>query len=627
MREIYHSCQGESHKATDKPCQDCSYASVLGGISIAIVCDGHGGERYFRSDTGSRYAVEVTYECVCQFIRDVDKNLFWGVPFTQKSAISTDIINNDYKKDNDVDKAMKQLFSSIIYNWQKRILGHASSTPLSEAERSKLKQEYIADFENGKNLEKTYGCTLMCVAMTSDFWFGFHIGDGKCIAFDKEGNNYEPIPWDENCFLNKTTSLCDSKAIEKFRFCYDGTGNAPIAVFLGSDGIDDSFGDLRNMTNFYIQILKMICRESADAAQRSLREELPILSKRGSQDDMSIACLFDEEKVKLAERLLIKWQRNNVKELILALNQKIDDCWAKYQSFKKKLVKDRNDLINIDYAIKDITKAFKAKREAVNKYNVFSQELEPKNYIPYSDGIVESMYSFIGEEEPIENKTVDIPFTVKVGTPEEEQPVTEATPTYAQPQFLTSSTDSEKIEKTEDELAAADNVEAPEETDSAEVSATEENVVSSNDIQNTDSLSYNNVTNEAQIQQDVPASSEGVEAPNTDEDEQIAQPLQETANVAPEEDNVEPEVAYNEVEVLSAEKESLSADVPDAERASEETAISQIEPDTAEAEIKSEVIEPEDVQSVSEYEVGIFKDDTDISETQVESASDTTEVK
>lgn len=71
----------------------------------------------------------------------------------------------------------------------------------------------------------------MCYVATKSYWFAFHIGDGKCIAYDIEGNWYEPIPWDDRCFLNKTTSLCDSIALDEFRYCYSGTGQLPIAIF------------------------------------------------------------------------------------------------------------------------------------------------------------------------------------------------------------------------------------------------------------------------------------------------------------------------------------------------------------------------------------------------------------
>lgn len=80
---IYFSCQGESHKATDKPCQDFSLSyATSSGIAVAIVCDGHGGERYFRSQYGAKFAAKVTDEAVWRFVQDIDGDLFKGKQYT-----------------------------------------------------------------------------------------------------------------------------------------------------------------------------------------------------------------------------------------------------------------------------------------------------------------------------------------------------------------------------------------------------------------------------------------------------------------------------------------------------------------------------------------------------------------
>ena len=174
--------------------------------------------------------------------------------------------------------------------------------------KGSLEERWIKEFDSKDNLEKVYGCTLLVCAYTPWFWFAFQIGDGKCFACDENGIWSEPIPWDERCFLNKTTSICDSSAIDEFRYCYDGTGNFPIAVILGSDGIDDSFGAEENQANFYVQILKSIAKSGIEATLSEIESTLPQLSKIGSQDDMSIAMVFDAEKVSMAVPKLIEWQ-------------------------------------------------------------------------------------------------------------------------------------------------------------------------------------------------------------------------------------------------------------------------------------------------------------------------------
>lgn len=387
MKDLHHSCQGESHILSNKVCQDSSYSSTSNTMSIAIVCDGHGGERYFRSDVGSRFAVDATKECVQAFVSEIDVNLFKDKQFTQKKALSSEASSNIYTKDTNVDKALRQLFSSIIYSWREKITQHSLNNPLSEKERLSVKPDFLSEFEQGIGIEKTYGCTLMCYVYTNLFWFAFHIGDGKCIAFDNNGTWFEPIPWDEKCFLNKTTSLCDSSAIDEFRYCYCGDGNKPLAVFLGSDGIDDSFGETENMVNFYIQVLKLINKEGLEIAVANIHETLPQLSKIGSKDDMSIACIFDEESLQKKIKHLIGWQRRNIENQLFEINNRILKYKDEIARLSKCDLRNQKQMIDFQYAKKDLSKAFELKHSLASKWNRFSEEIEGESYMPYKDEI------------------------------------------------------------------------------------------------------------------------------------------------------------------------------------------------------------------------------------------------
>jgi hypothetical protein len=95
----------------------------------------------------------------------------------------------------------------------------------------------------------------MAACVHPDGWFAFQIGDGKCVTIHPTPsytnlNNptpsyttltSEPIPTDDRCFLNTTTSLCDPDATTEFRFCGGNAETTPVAIFLGTDGIDDAF--------------------------------------------------------------------------------------------------------------------------------------------------------------------------------------------------------------------------------------------------------------------------------------------------------------------------------------------------------------------------------------------------
>lgn len=95
-------------------CQDASYSATDTTMSIAIVCDGHGGARYFRSDVGAKFAVDATKECVDEFVSEIGKGIFVGKSFTQKKSVSSEAQSNILSKDTTTDKALRQLFSSII---------------------------------------------------------------------------------------------------------------------------------------------------------------------------------------------------------------------------------------------------------------------------------------------------------------------------------------------------------------------------------------------------------------------------------------------------------------------------------------------------------------------------------
>lgn len=257
---------GASHVAIDKPCQDFSLCKDAGGYSIAIVCDGHGGDKYFRSDKGSEFAAEAAMEMLEAFIKQT--NCLKNMP--------------------DARNWKQQLAGSIVVRWNEKLEKYTEDNAFTEEELSVLK-DGDKDKIAAKEWRFVYGTTLICVVRTRNCLLGLHIGDGKCVAVDAKGNTFEPIPWDDNCFLNQTTSLCDSDAVNKFRFCFlrgDWYG-LPQAVFVGSDGIDDSYPG-ESLNKFYTALLNDFNTDRTMALQH-LHEYLPVISQNGSKDDVSVA--------------------------------------------------------------------------------------------------------------------------------------------------------------------------------------------------------------------------------------------------------------------------------------------------------------------------------------------------
>lgn len=296
MECLHCSCRGASHLEREQECQDYSDALILNdGLCVAAVADGHGGSSYFRSAVGARLAVETTIEAARQFV-DSSGSLLKDKPFTQMPALID--LPSDFSYTDD-DLLLRQLFSSIIAKWNEAILFHCEENGATEWEKEHVREDLLHQLSDRRSLEVIYGCTLIAYIQTPDYWIAFQIGDGKLLTYKLDGREdgelwQQPVPWDERCFLNTTTSLCDVDAINEFRYCYEGDGNYPSAVFMGSDGLDNTFGDGAHLEKFYGDILSLINESSEEEAQRQLMEVLPEYSRRGSKDDMSVACMVND---------------------------------------------------------------------------------------------------------------------------------------------------------------------------------------------------------------------------------------------------------------------------------------------------------------------------------------------
>ena len=331
MKCFNHSCQGESHKASDKECQDYSltWQNEDKSITIAVVCDGHGGDSYFRSATGAKLAATITVEQLRQFLTDVDTSRFAELPFTATGTQETQ------ESESELDDVMRRLFRSIYSRWRNAIT-EDGNRELTEWEREHVEQKYIDLLGDEDRIVKAYGCTLMAYVCTNDYWFAFHLGDGKLVMLNDQFEFSQPVPWDEKCFLNKTTSLCGKEPVKDFRFCIQGDGSFPIAVFLGSDGLDDTYGDGDKLNSFYGSIVKELASKGQEDVVNMLKEDLPKISKMGSQDDMSVAVVFDEAKIAEAAFSINEYQKNLVKKEICELQEKTEQ--------KKALIEEIQEL-------------------------------------------------------------------------------------------------------------------------------------------------------------------------------------------------------------------------------------------------------------------------------------------
>jgi len=256
--------QGESHKEKDIPVQDAAVFSLSksGKSGIAVVADGHGGEKYFRSAKGSELAVSIAKQTITSFELQV-------------------------RSEKTIAPSLKHLASNIIYQWREKVLEDIQKLPFNDGE-IKLCTEKNIDTTNEDDLVSIYGTTLIAAFVTETCWFAVQIGDGVCVSITGDGKAETAIPADERLAFGKTTSLCNTDAIDSFR--YNFKKEKVLGITVATDGVADSF-----IPEKYLDFNKNLMEDFllTEHAQRNLDTFLPELSRKGSRDDVAIAGLFN----------------------------------------------------------------------------------------------------------------------------------------------------------------------------------------------------------------------------------------------------------------------------------------------------------------------------------------------
>lgn len=272
---------GYNHTRINKVCEDASDFYDDEKMHICVVADGHGSDNYPRTEFGSKFAVDAAIKNVIEFVNTAEK-----------SQVINDAENNFER--------MNQLAKSILRSWYESVEEDYNKKPFTEKELEKVsdkyKNRYLSENIEERKVEKAYGCTLIIYVITDDYSFGMQIGDGKCVLIDENGQFLEPIPWDDDCQLNVTTSICDDDAIDEFRFYI--SDKMPTAVFIGSDGIDDSYANEEELYALYRSILKIFIEHGDEVGKSEIREYLPVLTKRGSGDDVSMGLIINQKRAK-----------------------------------------------------------------------------------------------------------------------------------------------------------------------------------------------------------------------------------------------------------------------------------------------------------------------------------------
>lgn len=402
LYDFAFSEQGYNHIKSDKVCQDSSghYSDDL--MAVIVVADGHGGDNYPRSDRGSKFAVEATIAAVREFVKTVEEN-------------AIDISD-------DSDCYLEQLAKNILANWYAAVDLDLEMYPFLEEELLLVDEKYKNRYMSGEKQEKAYGTTLIAACHTKDYWFGLQIGDGKCVCIAKDSSMFEPIPWDDDCKANITTSICDSEAIDEFRYSF--MRECPVATLMGTDGIEDSYANSEELYVLYRSILIIFADHGRETVNNDIQTFLPGLSRKGSGDDVSVAgivstslsttfidvlkaqCEYSNAKAhkEQTERdvILAAEKQSYVLEVMKKTKKNYDVCVKKAAEAERAIVVARQ-------AQEDAIRRFEAAEKALSSVVAIYQGLiiSKESNLPIEEVIVDSVeYDLGSEKAKLANETI-----------------------------------------------------------------------------------------------------------------------------------------------------------------------------------------------------------------------------
>ena len=370
---------GASHIKSGKPCQDYSISFSDEKVKILVVCDGHGGASYFRSDIGAKLAASVCLETLQKFADSIPADYFNGISYAitakpQKNPFidpdgnrlrfeDLDDTQKQYAKQaqayidaeckcEEQQALINQMLADIYTEWKYRIREDLRLKPFNSQEGNLIASN---------NIEKAYGCTMLAYLQTQSYWLAFQIGDGQIYVCDKGLNWKTPVPEDCNCFLNYTTSLCDNNPLFEFRYAFNGKGLYPLAVMLCSDGVDGSLRSQENITDFYEQIIGLYI--DGDNIEAELESYLPQLSEMGNKDDISVAGVIDistinPDNIKYLlelkkESRRIQTEFRTRKQELEAMSSRLDSLRIKFERHKDTRFMRMTELDEIRLSLKD----------------------------------------------------------------------------------------------------------------------------------------------------------------------------------------------------------------------------------------------------------------------------------
>jgi serine/threonine protein phosphatase PrpC len=320
-RCVGETIRGASHERGNLPNQDAiewypGYPNIGDGLPLILaISDGHGSRKNFRSDQGSKLAVQTAIKVL--------QELFLG-DRVQAPSDAKLLGNSEYSDTALIaDIAKNRLPQKLVHEWTQAVEHHWQQTQLSpteELEWQQVQQEWERSVKNARPdphldqpLTIPYGATLLAVLVTEQFTLYLQLGDGDILCVSAQDQVSSPFERDPRLIANETTSLCTPNAWRDIRVKIQfhaefASEPAPILILLATDGYANSFSSSADFQKIGSDYREMIVSSGLKKVTQSLNQYLHETSQEGSGDDITLGIikrLEDQER----DHLMIKTQQ------------------------------------------------------------------------------------------------------------------------------------------------------------------------------------------------------------------------------------------------------------------------------------------------------------------------------
>lgn len=270
------SVRGPSHDRQSLPNQDAiAWRPESGdGSSRAMLCvaDGHGSA--LRADVGSRFAVTVVLDSLCEFVANL----------TDPPDLTA------CKRE-----AEQRLPIGIERTWKKVVEQHLEEMPLSPEDFATVEEKGGATARQKLEHDalSAYGTTFVAVLVTPWFVLCAQIGDGDLLVVNGDGTVERPLPDNPLHFANETTSLCLPDAWTNVQVHFQAiTVAAPVLFLLATDGYKNAHRSLEGFFRTAREFADALPESGVDEVNGYLPELLTQASQKGSGDDVTVGLVW-----------------------------------------------------------------------------------------------------------------------------------------------------------------------------------------------------------------------------------------------------------------------------------------------------------------------------------------------